>query len=63
MSIQSLTGFKVKDCVVNDFDQQAIITDISNGEIVFEWVDAHKVEVLSEDEFDAIFKKANCDKN
>lgn len=55
----SITGFKKGDVAQNAFDQKVIIHDISKGEIVFEWVNVGKVEVLSEDEFDAIFKKAN----
>lgn len=55
----SITGFKKGDIAKNAFEQKVIIHDISKCEIVFEWIDAGKVEVLNEDEFDAIFKKAN----
>ena len=53
--IQSMTGFESGDEAINGFNQKVKIVDVSRGEIVFEWLDAHKVETLDEDEFDAIF--------
>lgn len=53
----SITGFYPKDLAVNDFDQMVEVIDVSRGEIVFEWIDANKVDTLSEDEFDMLFTK------
>ena len=56
-----MTGFNNGDEAINGFNQKVKIIDVCRGEIVFEWLDAHKVETLNEDEFDAIFTKVNCE--
>ncbi len=53
----STTGFYPKDIAVNGFNQKVEVIDVSRGEIVFEWLDENRVDTMSEDEFDAIFKK------
>ena len=58
-NIKSLTGFNKGDEAVNGFNQKVKVVDISRGKIVFEWLDAHKVDALGEDEFDALFKKVD----
>ncbi len=55
--MSSITGFKRNDIAVNDFNQKVKIVDISRCEIVFAWIDEDKVDVLSEDEFDRLFRK------
>lgn len=56
-SIQSMTGFKKDDIAVNDFSQKVKVTDISRGEIVFEWIGQDSTDTMKEDEFDKIFTK------
>ena len=58
----SITGFYPKDIAVNGFDQKVEVIDVSRGEIVFSWIDEHKVDTMQEDEFDMLFKKIDYEK-